>query len=87
MASTQEFVDYVCAQISGAGTVTYKKMFGEYGVYCDGKLSILICDNMVYLKMTEAGAAMLGDQAVMAPPYQGAKPCFFDSVVNRYRPK
>ena len=31
MASKQETVDYILAQISGAGVVRAKKMFGEYG--------------------------------------------------------
>ena len=35
MASTLEFAEYVCDQISGAGSITYKKMFGEYGIYCN----------------------------------------------------
>lgn len=38
MASRIDFVEYVCEQMSGAGIITYKKMFGEYGVYCDGKI-------------------------------------------------
>lgn len=38
MASTAEFVEYICEQTSGAGIITYKKMFGEYGVYCNGKI-------------------------------------------------
>ena len=75
MASTPDFVQYVCDQLAGAGAVTSRKMFGEYAVYCNGKLPILICDNIVYLKITAAGAAMLESPAE-APPYPGAKPCF-----------
>ena len=37
MASKQGTADYILEQLAGAGTVTAKKMFGEYGVYCDGK--------------------------------------------------
>lgn len=35
MASTQEFVEYVCDYISDAGQISYRKMFG---VYCNGKI-------------------------------------------------
>lgn len=35
MASRPEFVQYAADQLSGAGAITYRKMFGEYGVYCD----------------------------------------------------
>ena len=48
MASNVDFVEYVCAQMSGAGTVTYKKMFGEYGVYLNDKIIGLICDNRFF---------------------------------------
>ena len=45
MPSDQKFVDFVIHQIKNAGEISAKKMFGEYGVYSDGKLFGLICDN------------------------------------------
>ena len=38
MASNPDFVEYIRGQLSGAGEITCKKMFGDYGVYCDGKI-------------------------------------------------
>ncbi|MEG1196495.1 MAG: TfoX/Sxy family protein [Clostridia bacterium] len=73
MASTEEYVQYVCEQMSGAGTITYKKMFGEYTIYCDKKVLGLICDNQVFIKPTAAADAMMPTAARM-PPYEGAKP-------------
>lgn len=73
MASKIEFVEYVCEQLSGGGEITYKKMFGEYGLYCDGKSVGVICDDQLFLKKTDAGAAILPD-CPEAPPYPGAKP-------------
>lgn len=75
MASSQEFVDYVCDQISGAGVITSRKMFGEYGVYCNGKIIGLICDNQFFVKKTPGAADLLTDPEE-APPYDGAKPMF-----------
>jgi TfoX/Sxy family transcriptional regulator of competence genes len=75
MASELEFVEYVCEQIGGAGSITYKKMFGEYGVYCDAKIIGLICDNQFFLKKTETGRTLLPG-ALEAPPYPGARPYF-----------
>ena len=45
MASTEEFVKYVADQLRDAGEIVYRKMFGEYGIYCDGKIFGLICDD------------------------------------------
>ena len=49
MASKAEFVKYVADQLAGAGTVTYRKMFGEYGMYLDGKIFALICNDQLYI--------------------------------------
>ena len=37
MASSPEFMQSVAARLEDAGSITYRKMFGEYCVYCDGK--------------------------------------------------
>ena len=75
MASTVEFAEYVCDQISGAGSITYKKMFGEYGIYCNEKIIGLICDNQFFVKKTIIGETLL-TSAIDAPPYPNAKPHF-----------
>ena len=75
MASEQNFVDFVIEQIRNAGEVTAKKMFGEYGLYADGKLFGLICDNKLFIKPTISGREFIGN-VIEAPPYGGAKPSF-----------
>ena len=44
MASNTDFVQYIADQCSGAGEIMVKKMFGDYGIYCDGKIFGLICE-------------------------------------------
>ena len=73
MASDASFVDYVVDQIGAAGQVSTRKMFGEYAVYCDGKVVALVCDNQFFLKPTAAARALLRE-VTEAPPYPGAKP-------------
>lgn len=75
MGSDAGFVEYVRDQVSGAGNITSRKMFGEFALYCDGKVVGLICDNQFFVKPTRAGLALLGSIAE-APPYKGAKPHF-----------
>lgn len=55
MASGKDFVEFVADQLREAGKITYRKMFGEYGVYCDGKLFALVCDDQFFVKITEEG--------------------------------
>ena len=75
MASDQEFVDFLVDQMQGVGDITFRKMFGEYALYCKGKVVALICDNRLFVKPTAGGRAHIG-AVVEAPPYPGAKPSF-----------
>jgi TfoX/Sxy family transcriptional regulator of competence genes len=75
MGSTGEFVEYVIGQFEDGLGVTHKKMFGEYGLFCDGKMFGMVCDDRFFVKPTEAGRAFIGN-VVEAAPYPGAKPSF-----------
>ena len=75
MASDQNFVDFVLDQVKNAGELNARKMFGEYGIYADGKLFGLICDNKLFIKPTDAGRSYIGN-VIEASPYKGAKPSF-----------
>ena len=75
MASKPEFVEYVAEQCRGAGEITYKKMFGEYALYCGGKLFALVCDNEFFVKIT-AKTKELYLTLPEKPPYDGAKNYF-----------
>ena len=83
MASRLEYVRYVAEQLSGAGEITYKKMFGEYGLYCDGKIFANVSDDQLFIKITEAGRSLFPGLPE-APPYPGAKNYFrIESVDDR----
>ena len=75
MASDKDFVDFLVDQIENAGSITYRKMFGEYALYCESKVVALICDNKLFIKPTEGGRAYIGN-VTEAPPYPGAKMSF-----------
>lgn len=75
MASDQNFVDFVTAQIQNIGTITAKKMFGEFGIYCNGKIFGVICDNKLFIKPTIQGRQFIGNP-IELPAYEGAKPSF-----------
>ena len=72
-ATTQKTVDFLLEQMAGAGDVSARAMFGEFGIYCDGRIVALVCGNELYVKPTAAGRAFIGE-VTEAPPYQGAKP-------------
>ena len=81
MASNTDFVQYIADQCSGAGEIMVKKMFGDYGIYCDGKIFGLICDDCFYLKPTDAVLPLLR-VVDMRPPYDGAKDYYYMADVD-----
>ncbi|GLQ12018.1 competence protein TfoX [Devosia yakushimensis] len=75
MSTQQKTVDYILEQAAGAGTVTARKMFGEYGMYCDGKVMAFICDDQLFIKPTQAGRDYLGE-VTEGEAYPGSKMYF-----------
>jgi TfoX/Sxy family transcriptional regulator of competence genes len=74
MATDKGFIDTVIEKMAPL-EVTAKPMFGEYGLYHQGKNFALVCDNTLFVKITPAGAAIAG-RVGQASPYDGAKPAF-----------
>lgn len=72
MATDLSFVEFVVDQVRHAGEIRYKKMFGEYALYCDDKVVAFLCDNQFFLKPHPDLKAQLMS-VNEAPPYPGAK--------------
>lgn len=75
MASDKELVKFIAGQFEDAGIISYRMMFGDYGIWCDGKVVALVCNNQLFVKPTDGGRAFIGD-VTEAPPYPGAKLSF-----------
>lgn len=76
MALKSEFVEYIAEQCLGAGKITYRMMFGAYGLYCDGKFLAIVNDGECFVKITELGLREFPNLP-KKPPYDGAKDYFF----------
>ncbi len=75
MSSKQSTIDFLVLQMKAAGEIRAKKMFGEYGIYCDEKIIALVCDDQLFVKPTEVGEQFIG-KILEGFPYPGAKPYF-----------
>lgn len=73
MASDLEYVEYVVGQMAEDCAVTYKRMFGEFGLYSGETFFGAVCDNQLFVKPTAGGREWIGE-VVEAPMYPGAKP-------------
>jgi TfoX/Sxy family transcriptional regulator of competence genes len=74
MATKKTFVEETLKRLSPLD-VTARPMFGEYGLYFKGKFFGLICDDTLFIKVTEVGSAFAG-RINKASPYPGAKLAF-----------
>ncbi len=68
-------MEFLADQMEEAGLISFRKMFGEYALYCDAKVVALVCDNQLFVKPTKAGHTYIG-KVTEAPPYPGAKNYF-----------
>lgn len=82
MASSKNYVEFVIEQLSDAGTITCRRMFGEYGLYCDGKYFACVCEDRLLVKITPAGEAMVPG-CPRGIPYEGGGEMLLPDVEDR----
>lgn len=82
MATTLEYIEYVCEQIKGVGSIRYRKMFGEYMVYINDKPILLVCDNTVFVKKLDCIQENMKN-ALTGFPYDGAKEHYILDIDNK----
>lgn len=82
MATSQEYIEFVCEQLAGTENVRYKKMFGEYMVYVNDKPVLLVCDNTVFVKKLPEIEELMSC-AECGVPYDGAKEHYILDIENR----
>ncbi|MDE6997403.1 MAG: TfoX/Sxy family protein [Oscillospiraceae bacterium] len=82
MASSMSYVEFIMEQMSGAGAITCCRMFGEYGLYCDGTYFGAVCNDRALVKITPAGEALLPD-CPRGIPYEGGGEMFLPDAEDR----
>jgi len=65
-------MEFLTDQLSALPNIRTRRMFGEYGVYCDEKVVAFVCDDELFIKRTDAGRAYIGTPDE-APAYPGSK--------------
>lgn len=74
MATSESTITFLLDQLSSLPGVRVRKMFGEYALYYEEKVVALVCDNQLFVKITPAGKALLGERYQEGEAYPGAKP-------------
>jgi len=71
MSTKQQTADFILEQLGGLN-VRVRKMFGEYGLYCDEKVAAFICDDTLFVKILDANQELAAGLA-KGPCYPGSK--------------
>ena len=83
MASSKAYLDFILDQLSGVDGISFRRMMGEYVLYCRGKVFGGIYDDRFLVKPTPAALRKMPD-ATRELPYEGAKEMLLvEQVDNR----
>ncbi len=74
VATEQSTANFIVDQLASLDGVSARKMFGEYALYFDGKVVGLICDNTLFIKITDTGKSFIGKYYKEGFAYPKAKP-------------
>lgn len=74
MATSLGTIEFILDQLSDLAGVRARKMFGEYALYYHEKVVALVCDNQLFVKITQPGKDLLGERFREGEAYPGAKP-------------
>lgn len=84
MSTQKETVDFILKELGDPKTFSARAMFGEYALYAKGRVVGLICDDLLYVKITPESAS-LARECEEGQPYPGAKPHYIvtDELIMR----
>lgn len=82
MATSVDFIGYVIEQAGLGARLTYRKMFGEYALYLDGKVVAFACDDSLLLKPMPAGRAVLPTVTTGKPHPDAKEHCVLDEFLD-----
>ncbi len=73
MAAKESTIGYITDQLIDISNIATRKMFGEYALYVGKKVVALICDDTLFVKITEQGKEFVGKYYKEGFAYKGAK--------------
>ena len=72
MATSGQTIEILLENLVDIPTIRVRNMFGEYALYVGEKVVGLVCDDKLFIKITDASTALVRTHD-LALPYPGAK--------------
>lgn len=87
MSTDSKRVQLICSYLMPAGEITYKSMFGEYGLFRDGQFFGTVCNNSLFIKVTEEGKAFLGEYELREYTNNARKDIYIENLEDKRLPE
>ena len=83
MATSREYYEYICDQLSDIDGVTYRPMMGEYIIYYRGRVIGGIYDDRFLVKITPSAKRLMPEAGEEIPYEGGSRMLMVDDPDNR----
>jgi DNA transformation protein len=67
MVASDSFAEFLREQLSPLGRLTFRRMFGKTGVFCDGVMLAMVTDNTLYFRVDDENKATFKEAAAFPP--------------------
>ena len=72
MVASDAFAEFLREQLAPLGPITFRRMFGKSGVFCDGAMLGMVTENTLYLRVDDLNRETFSEAAAY-PPLNYAK--------------
>ena len=67
MVASDSFADFLREQLAPLGPISVRPMFGKTGVFCDGVMLAVVCDNTLYFRVDDDNKAAFKEAEAFPP--------------------
>jgi DNA transformation protein len=72
MVASDSFVEFLREQLAPLGAITFRRMFGKTGVFCDALMFGMVTENTMYFRVDDDNRAKF-EEAEAYPPLNYSK--------------
>ena len=67
MVASDSFAEFLSEQLAPLGQVTTRRMFGKFGVFCDGLMFGVVSDDTLYLRVDDGNRVAFAEAGEFPP--------------------
>jgi DNA transformation protein and related proteins len=67
MVASDAFAEFLREQLAPLGPITFRRMFGKSGVFCDGVMLGMVTENTLYLRVDDLNRETFSEAASFPP--------------------